>query len=387
MENFVFHNLTKLIFGKGTIPKIGEEIKSFGIKKVLMLYGGGSIKKNGVYDQVVESLKRNGIEWVEVSGVKPNPVLSKVHEAIEVCRKENVEAVLGVGGGSVIDSAKAIAAGVLYEGDIWDAFAGKYKINNALPVFAILTISATGTEMNGNAVVTNEKTQEKWAISAKCLYPRVSIIDPTVQFSLPKEQTVYGAVDAIAHTLEYYFDGSDSDIQNQISESIIRSIMKSTEVLIDNPQDYEARANFAWCATIALNGLTAAGRKGGDWSCHKIEHSLSALYDIAHGAGLAIVFPAWMRYVYKQKPQQFERFAKHVFSIDAVGEEAILKGIDAFKAWLRKVGAPVSLRDVGIPAQDIDRIVENVMKQGPSFGVLKRLGKEDVKQILLIASQ
>ncbi|MDK2923784.1 MAG: alcohol dehydrogenase, partial [Pseudothermotoga sp.] len=176
MENFVFHNPTKLIFGKGTIPKIGEEIKSFGIKKVLMLYGGGSIKKNGVYDQVVESLKRNGIEWVEVSGVKPNPVLSKVHEAIEVCRRENVEAVLGVGGGSVIDSAKAIAAGVLYEGDIWDAFAGKYRIEKALPVFAVLTISATGTEMNGNAVITNEETQEKWAISAKCLYPKVSII-------------------------------------------------------------------------------------------------------------------------------------------------------------------------------------------------------------------
>jgi len=387
VENFVFHNPTKLIFGKGTISKIGEEIKSFGIKKVLMLYGGGSIKRNGVYDQVVDSLKRNGIEWVEVSGVKPNPVLSKVHEAIEVCRRENVEAVLGVGGGSVIDSAKAIAAGVLYEGDIWDAFAGKYRIEKALPVFAVLTISATGTEMNGNAVITNEETQEKWAISAKCLYPKVSIIDPHVQSSLLKQQTVYSAVDAIAHTLEYYFDGSDSDIQNQISESIIRSIMNSTETLIDNPADYEARANLAWCATIALNGLTAAGRKGGDWSCHRIEHSLSALYDIAHGAGLAIVFPAWIRYVYGQKPQQFERFAKHVFSIDAVGEEAILKGIDAFKAWLKKVGAPVSLRDVGIPADDIDRIVENVMKQGPSFGVLKRLGKEDVKQILLIASQ
>ncbi|KAF2957273.1 butanol dehydrogenase [Thermotoga sp. Ku-13t] len=385
MENFVFHNETKLIFGKGTIDRIGGEIKSAGFKKVLMLCGGGSIKKNGVYDQVIASLKNSGVEWVEVWGVKPNPVLSKVHEAIEVAKKEKVEAILGVGGGSVIDSSKAVAAGVLYDGDIWDAFIGKYTVQKALPIFAVLTISATGTEMNGNAVVTNEKTLEKFAVRSKALYPKVSIIDPLIQASLPREQTVYGAVDAIAHILEYYFDGSDSLAQNELSEGLIRTVMTCTERLLEDPNDYESRANFAWSATLALNGLTAAGRRGGDWSCHRIEHSLSAIYDIAHGAGLAIVFPAWMRYVWREKPEQFVRFLKKIFSIEGDGEQAVLKGIEAFKGWLKKVGAPVSLKDVNIPAQDLDKIVDNVFRRNEPLGNLKKLDRSDVRKILELA--
>ncbi|MEN3008612.1 iron-containing alcohol dehydrogenase [Pseudothermotoga sp.] len=385
MENFIFHNETKLIFGKGTIEKIGEEIKVAGLKKVLMLCGSGSIKKNGVYDLATESLKKSQISWVEVWGIKPNPVLSKVHEAVEIARKEKVEAILGIGGGSVIDSAKAVAAGVVYAGDIWDAFIGKYKVEKALPVFAVLTISATGTEMNGNAVITNEKTQEKLAVSSKALYPKVSIIDPSVQASLPKEQTVYGAVDAIAHILEYYFDGSDALAQDELSEALIRTIMVCTEKLLNDPNDYEARANFAWSATLALNGLTAAGRCGGDWACHRIEHSLSAIYDIAHGAGLAIVFPAWMRHVWRQKPQQFIRFAKKVFSITSNSETAVLDGIEAFKSWLRRMGAPVSLRDVNIPSSDLDKIVENVFRSGRTLGQLKKLDRNDVKKILELA--
>ncbi|MCD6552332.1 iron-containing alcohol dehydrogenase [Thermotoga sp.] len=395
MENFVFHNPTKLIFGKGTIPRIGEEIRNFGIKKVLFLYGGGSIKRNGVYDQVVKSLKRYGVDWVEVSGVKPNPVLSKVHEAIEIARKEKVEAVLGVGGGSVVDSAKTVAAGVVYEGDIWDAFIGKYVIKEALPIFDVLTISATGTEMNGNAVITNEETNEKYGVSSKALYPKVSIVDPSVQSTLSREQTVYGAVDAIAHILEYYFDGSSPEISNEIAESTIRTIMKMTEKLLEKPDDYEARANFAWCATIALNGIMAVGRKGGEWSCHRIEHSLSALYDIAHGAGLAIVFPAWMRYVYRENIHQFERFAKRIFNLEGEGEDLILRGIDSFKNWLKKVGAPVTLRDAGIPEEDIEKIVDNVMllveknlkPKGATLGKVKVLDREDVREILKIAAK
>ncbi|PLV58306.1 iron-containing alcohol dehydrogenase [Thermotoga sp. KOL6] len=395
MENFVFHNPTKLIFGKGTIHQIGEELKQAGIGKVLFLYGGGSIKRNGVYEQVVESLKKHNVEWVEVSGVKPNPVLSKVHEAIEVARKEKVEAILGVGGGSVIDSAKTVAGGVLYDGDIWDAFIGKYKIEKALPVFDVLTISATGTEMNGNAVITNEKTKEKYGVSSRALYPRVSIVDPSVQSTLPKEQTVYGAVDAIAHILEYYFDGSSPEITNEIAEGTIRTIMKMVERLLENPDDYEARANLAWSATIALNGTMAVGRRGGEWSCHRIEHSLSALYDIAHGAGLAIVFPAWMKYVYKENPGQFERFAKKVIGFEGEGEDLILKGIESFKGWLKKVGAPVTLKDVGIPEEDIDKIVDNVMllveknlkPKGDSLGKVKVLERDDVREILKLAAK
>ncbi len=380
MRNFVFQNPTKIVFGKGTVEKIGEEIKNFGAKKVLFLYGRGSIKRNGVYDTVVESLKRNSIEWVEVSGVKPNPVLSKVHEAIEVARREKVEGILAVGGGSVIDSAKAVAAGFYYDGDIWDAFVGKYKVQKSLPIFVVLTISATGSEMNGGAVITNEKTRQKYSFWSFTSYPKVSIIDPTVQFSLPPEQTVYGGVDAIVHVLEYYFDGSKGRIlMDRIMESIIKTIMESVEKLLEDPRDYEARANLAWSATLALNGLTSTGSKGGDWSSHAIEHSLSALYDIPHGAGLAIITPAWMRYVVDEDREKFERFAREIFGVPSAEE-----GIEKFKEWLKSVGAPVSLRDAGIPESEIEEIVENASMRAP-FGRLKELRKEDIREILRLA--
>ena len=380
MRDFVFHNPTKIVFGKGKVKQIGEEIKSFGIKKVLLLYGRGSIKKNGVYDDVTNSLNENGIDWIEVSGVKPNPVLSKVHEAIAVARKENVEAILAVGGGSVIDSAKTVAAGFYYEGDIWDAFIGKYKVEKSLPIFVVLTISATGSEMNGGAVITNEKTNQKYSFWSFTSYPKVSIIDPTVQFSLPREQTVYGGVDAIVHVLEYYFDGAKGRIlMDRIMESIIKTIMESVEKLIEDPKDYDARSNLAWSATLALNGLTSAGSFGGDWSSHAIEHSLSALYDIPHGAGLAIITPAWMRYVMEEDKEKFERFAKEIF-----GKSSAEEGIDAFKSWLESVGAPTSLRDAGIPESDIEKITDNAAMRAP-FGKLKKLYRKDIKEILKLA--
>ncbi len=381
MRNFVFHNPTKIIFGKGTVGQIGDEIKKYGVEKVLLLYGRGSIKRNGVYDSITSSLERNGISWVEVSGVKPNPVLSKVHEAIKVARREKVQAILAAGGGSVIDSAKAIAAGYYYSGDIWDAFLGKYKVDKALPIFTVLTISATGSEMNGGAVVTDEKTGLKLSFGSKATYPKVSIIDPTVQFTLPKEQTVYGAVDAIVHVLEYYFDGSkDRWLMDRVMESIIKTIMESAEILVNEPTNYEARANLAWSATLALNGLTSTGSFGGDWSSHYIEHALSAIYDIPHGAGLAIVTPAWMRYVMEEDIDKFRRFAKEIF-----GEEDPEKGIEAFKSWLKNIGAPVSLKDAGIPEKDIDKIAENAAFEAP-FGTLKRLELEDIKKVLEIAA-
>ncbi len=380
MRDFVFHNPTKIVFGKGKIKQIGEEIKNFGVKKVLFLYGRGSIKKNGVYEDVANSLKESGIDWVEVSGVKPNPVLSKVHEAIEVARRENVEAILAVGGGSVIDSAKTIAAGFYYDGDIWDAFIGKYRVKRSLPIFVVLTISATGSEMNGGAVITNEKTNQKYSFWSFTSYPKVSIIDPTVQFSLPKEQTVYGGVDAIVHVLEYYFDGSKERIlMDRIMESIIKTIMESVEKLIRDPEDYDARSNLAWSATLALNGLTSTGSFGGDWSSHAIEHSLSALYDIPHGAGLAIITPAWMRYVMEEDREKFERFSKEIFGKDTAEE-----GIEAFKSWLKKVGAPTSLKDVEIPENDIEKIAKNAAMRAP-FGKLKKLYENDIREILKLA--
>lgn len=383
MENFVFHNPTKLVFGKGTVEKIGEYLRKDGIKKVLLLYGSGSIKRNGVYEKVVRSLFENGVEKVEVSGVRPNPVLSKVHEAIDVARKNDVQAILAVGGGSVVDSAKAVAAGFYYEGDIWDAFIGKYNVKKALPLYVVLTMSATGTEMNGNGVITKEETKEKFYFSSKHVYPVVSIVDPTTQFSLPKEQVVYGAIDAISHIMEYYFDTTGSDLIDRIDESIIKTLIETTEVLIKEPENYEARANFCLATTLALNGLTGMGTNGGDWSSHELEHAVSALKpDVAHGAGLAIVFPAWMEYVKDRISEKLIRFGKNILGLD--GEITPERTIEALKNWYSSIGAPVKLSEVGFTKDDIDELTKTANKHAP-FGTVKELREEDIRKIYEIA--
>ncbi|MEN3042282.1 MAG: iron-containing alcohol dehydrogenase [Fervidobacterium sp.] len=383
MENFVFHNPTKLVFGKGTVEKIGEYLKKDGIRKVLILYGGGSIKRNGVYEKVVRSLIENGVEKVEVSGVRPNPVLSKVHEAIEVARQNNVQAILAVGGGSVVDSAKAIAAGFYYEGDIWDAFVGKYNVRKALPLYVILTMSATGTEMNGNAVVTNEHTKEKFYFSSKHVYPVVSIVDPTTQFTLPKEQIVYGAIDAISHVMEYYFDTSGSTLIDKIDESIIKTLIQTTQIILRETENYEARANFCLATTLALNGLTGIGTNGGDWSSHELEHAISALNpDIAHGAGLAIVFPAWMTYVKDKISEKLIKFGKNILELD--GEITPETTIEELKKLYSSMGAPVALNEVGFTKSSIDELTKIASKHAP-FGTVKELHYDDIRRIYEIA--
>ncbi len=382
MRDFVFQNPTKIVFGNDKISKLGGEVRKIA-SKVLLVYGRGSIKNNGVYDKVTNSLKRSNVNWVELSGVKPNPILSKVYEGIELAKRENVEAIVAVGGGSVIDTSKTIAAAYHYNGDIWDAFVGKYKVEKSLPIFVVLTISATGSEMNGGAVITNEKTRQKYSFWTVASYPRVSILDPSVQFSLPQIQTANGAADAIAHVLELYFDGTPNTlILDEISEGIIRTIMNSTEILLDNPTDYEARANLVWSATLALNGINGTGRSGGDWASHAIEHSLSAIYDIAHGSGLAIILPAWMEYVHNEDVRKFARFSRKVFDTDEVDDEkAALKGIESLKRWYRSIGLPVTLKDASIPSEEIEKVVENASMRTP-FGRLKRLEADDVREIL-----
>ncbi len=382
MKDFIFHNPTKIVFGKGKISTLGEEVSKTS-KKVLLVYGRGSIKRNGVYDQVVDSLKSYNVEFVELPDVKPNPVLSKVHEGINLARKEQVDGIIAIGGGSTIDSSKTIAAGFYYDGDIWDAFRGKYKAEESLPIYVVLTISATGSEMNGGAVITNEETKQKYSFWSVKSYPRVSVLDPTVQFSLPPIQTANGAADAISHVLELYFDGTQNvQILDELSEGIVRTVMDSTNILMKNPTDYDARANLVWSATLALNGINGTGRSGGDWSSHAIEHSLSALYDIAHGSGLAIVMPAWMKYVHREDVKKFARFANRVFGIDESDrEKAATMGIERLKDWYKSIGLPVSLSDVNISAEDIDKIVENAAARAP-FGKLKKLQRSDVKEIL-----
>lgn len=388
MKNFVFHNPTKIIFGKDTISTIGEEINKAGLKKVMLLYGQGSIFKNGVYNQVAASLTANDIEYIELAGVKPNPVLSKVYDGIEFCREENVEGIVALGGGSVIDSAKVIAAGALFDGDIWDAFEGKKKPEDkSLPIFTVLTLSATASEMDPFAVITKEDEKKKWAFSAGASsYPKVSIIDPTVQSGLPENQTVNGAVDAIAHVMELYFNGvGETDIVDEIAEGIIRTVMHHVKILIKDPGNYESRAQLAWSATLALNGINSTGRGGGDWATHTLEHSLSAYYDIAHGAGLAIMFPAWMKYVYKNDISKFARFAEQVFGIaEGDQEEKAFKGIELLKAFFEEIGAPTSLNDIKVTEDDLDLLADNASMRVP-VGVLKPLQREDILQIYKLA--
>ncbi|WP_346935178.1 iron-containing alcohol dehydrogenase [Clostridium sp.] len=385
MLNFTLYNPTKLVFGENTIESIGDHLSKYEVKKVLIVYGKGSIMKNGVYDTVVQSLKKHNIEFIELSGVKPNPVLSKVQEGIKLAKENKVDGVLAVGGGSVIDSSKAIAAGACYEGDVWEFFEGKGKVEAALPLFTVLTLSATGSEMNSGGVVTNEEEGKKWSFGSPLLYPKVSILDPSVQRSLPANQTANGAIDAISHVFEAYYGGTEStDMLDELSEGIIRTVITHTRELLKDSNNYKSRSELAFAATLALNGLNGVGRKG-DWASHSIEHSLSVLNDIAHGSGLAIVMPAWMKYVYKVDVKKFAKFASRVFNInEGNDEEKALKGIESLRNFYKEIGAPITLKEVGVKNEDLSFIADNAAILAP-LGTLKPLYRDDIYKILEIA--
>ncbi|MFW5701648.1 MAG: iron-containing alcohol dehydrogenase [Bacteroidota bacterium] len=376
MENFVYHSPTKIIFGKRQTSKIGEEIAGHGIHKIMLLAGGGSIRENGVYDQTVKSLRRSEIEWTEVWGVRPNPSLAHTRDAIRFAKENRAEAILGVGGGSVIDESKAIAAGVFME-DIWLAFAGRAEIERALPVFSVLTLSGTSSEANGNAVVTNDESREKWAIRSSLLYPRASVIDPSAQSSLPWDQTVNGGIDAMSHIMELYFMGAGETPTIAIDETLMLQIIKSIDELQSDQSDYSARSNLAWSASLALNGLTASGLGGGDWAVHGMEHSLSAFHpDIAHGAGLGVLFPAWIEYNQNENPGHFRRWADKIW-----GRSSVAEAVEAMKEKFKSWGAPVTLRELGIKENEIEALADNAIRLGP-LGRLRKLGKDDVISIM-----
>ncbi|MDO8802858.1 MAG: iron-containing alcohol dehydrogenase [Elusimicrobiota bacterium] len=358
MQNFTFLNPVKIMFGKGVVAKLGPEAAKAG-KKALFVYGGGSIKKNGVYDAITAALAKEGVAVVEHSGVKPNPVLSHVRGGIKKARESNCDLIVAVGGGSVIDEAKAIAAGAKYGGDVWDFFCGKAKIGEALPLFTALTLPATGSEMNSGCVVTNEETAQKFSAQGVPLFPRVSALDPETTLTLPRAQVANGAVDAIAHIIEGYFTTTDADaaVTDELVHALARSVIASTERILKDPSDYSARASMMWSATLALNGLATCGYGGMTFINHAIEHSLSALYDIAHGAGLAIVMPAWFKHHLETAgPARLQKFGAAVF-----GTKTAEETIKAFEDFFRKAGAPVRLSEAGIPAADIPRIAENAM--------------------------
>ena len=380
MFDFTFHNPTRIEFGRGKERNIGLYMREFDAKRTLLIYGSERIKKDGLFDTVAASLKENGIEFIELGGVVSNPVLSKVYEGIELARKFNADSVLSVGGGSCLDSAKAIAAGALYEGDVWDFFTGKDP-SRALKIFDVITLAATGSEMNSGAVVTNEATKQKFAIHGNVLYPLVSVVNPQLQASISREYLVYSAADIIAHSIEGYFTASvQPDIINLYIESNIKTVMKTTEILLATPDNYDARAEFAWAATMALNGLTYVGTHGYSYPNHMLEHAMSAVVKCAHGAGLAVIMPAWMKWYKSRNLGAFERFAREIFGVSSADE-----GIAAFKAWLSKIGAPVSLKVVGIEGETLDEVVNLAYDYAANWRKDKLYTKENIKAIFELA--
>lgn len=384
MNPFHFQNPTQLIFGRDTVSELGSNAKPFG-NSVLLVYGGGSIKKTGLYDKVMEQLRGIGATVHELAGVEPNPRLTTVHRGIELCRRHGVTFILAVGGGSVIDAAKAVAVGVPYEGDMWDFCIRKAQIQSALPLGTVLTLSATGSEMNGNSVITNWKEKQKRSFASIHAYPRFSILDPSLTFSVPADQTANGIVDMMSHVFEQYFSKTaDTPLQERLCESILQTVVENGAIAVSEPDNYEARANLMLCGTYALNGGMISVGMQNDWASHGIEHELSAIYDIAHGAGLAIVFPSWMKYVFRERVDRFVQVAQRVWGIDRAGrsdEEVALAGIEATREFFTRIGAPSTLRDVGIGAEHLDRMAEEAVRFGP-IGSFKKLEKEDVRAIL-----
>ncbi len=378
MENFSFFNPTRIEFGTGKEQLIGQHLAEHGIKKVLLCYGSERIKREGLFDTVSKSLFEKGVKWVECGGIVSNPVISKVREGIALARAQQVDAILSVGGGSVLDSAKSIAAGVCYEGDVWDLFVGKAPVESALPVFAILTLAATGSEMNPGAVVTNEETKEKFFISAAPLFPKVSIVNPALMQGVSRDYLVFSASDVIAHLIEAYFTATvHPNLQSRLVESLISTIIETTETLLDDPADHDARGQFAWAATLALNGVTFSGVAGFSYPNHAIEHSLSALFNVPHGAGLSVIVPAWMKWYRDRNPAQFDRFARTVFGVES-GEQ----GIAALQDWYDKIGTPTHLPQLGIKETDLSAIVENVQHNVRVFGIAETYTPEVVTAIL-----
>lgn len=388
MENFIFKNATKIIFGKDTEKLVGAEVKKYS-NKVLFCSGGGSIKASGLYDRVVESLKENGIEFIELFGVKPNPRLELVKEGIKLCRENSINFILSVGGGSAADTAKAIAVGVPYEGEVWDFYEGKEQVKEALPVGVILTIPATGTEASNSSVITNENGWYKKGLSSEFIRPAFSILNPELTYTLPPYQTACGSADIMAHIMERYFTNvTHVDLTDRLCEATLRTMINNVPIVLDEPQNYDARAEIMWAGTIAHNDLLSTGRIG-DWASHKIEHELSAIYDIAHGAGLSIVFPAWMKYVYKHNINRFVQFAVRVWDVDMAMEspEAIaLEGIKRITEFFKKIGLPVTLSDADIPEDRLEEMADKCTASDTrAVGSFVKLNKQDVLNIYRLA--
>ncbi|MDE5971650.1 MAG: iron-containing alcohol dehydrogenase [Muribaculaceae bacterium] len=369
MENFEFYTPTEYVFGRGTESRVGELTKKMGSRLVLIVYGGGSVIRSGLLDRVKTSLDAAGVRYLTLGGINPNPTDDRVREGIAVCREAGVDGLLAVGGGSVIDTAKAIAGGVPYDGDFWDFWAGKAVMKTALPVGVVLTIAAAGSEGSGNSVITRLDGMRKISLRTTVLRPRFAVLNPELTFTLPPYQTACGIVDMMAHIMECYFSNSDNcEVTDRLCEGTLKAIIAESPKVMAEPDDYQARANIMWAGTIAHNGICGTGRVE-DWTSHAMEHEISALYDVAHGAGLAVVFPAWMTYMAKHHPHKIIQFANRVYDV-ATAEE----GIARHKQFIASIGMPLTLEQLGIENPDLETMNRKLHEnKGEIIGAYHRL--------------
>lgn len=386
MNNFTFYSPTYFVFGKEEENNAGAYVKRFGGTKVLIHYGGGSVVRSGLLDRVKASLQKEGLSFVELGGVKPNPRSGLVYEGIELCRKEKVDFVLAVGGGSTIDSAKAIAAGVVYEGDFWDFYMGK-PVTEALPVGTILTIAAAGSEGSPDSVVTREEGMLKRGASGEALRPAFSILNPALTQTLPAYQTACGITDIMAHLLERYFTNTkDVEVTDRVIEGLLMTMIHEAPKVMEDPDDYQARANIMWAGMMAHNNCCGVGRDQ-DWASHNLEHELSALYDCAHGAGLAVVFPAWMEYTMNHDVMRFAQIANRVWgcAMDFQHPEITAKaGISAFRTFLKSIGMPQTMAELGGKEEDIPYLAHTAAYgngNGGTLGGFVVLEEKDMENI------
>ena len=400
MNDFVYYSPTEFIFGRGVTDSVGSHVAARGFKRALLVYGKGSVVRTGTLDRVKKSLAVAGVEAVELAGVRPNPEVGLVREGIALARERDVDFVLPVGGGSTIDCAKAIAFGVPYGGDVWDFFSKKATIAACLPIACVLTIPAAGSEGSNSCVISNDELGMKSGTNSNLFRPQIAFMDPELTFTLPAYQTAAGVTDMVAHVCERYFSGTgSSSLTDNIATGIIRSLMDEAPVALSDPENYDARANIMWAGTLAHNDIagcglsaTATGRAGG-WESHALEHELSAFdTSITHGAGLAVVMPAWMRYVWRENPSRFLEFGQQVFGIEPVDdtdeaiEDAVTATIDELQGFFAELGMPVKLGEFGIAPDDIDKLLPTLKaNKGEVFGGFKKLTMEDAKAIYLSA--
>lgn len=392
MLNFQYYTPTKVVFGKDSEKEVGALVKEQGCKKVLVHYGGQSAKKSGLLDHIFKALEDEGVTYVSLGGVVPNPRLSKVYEGIELCKKEDVDFILAVGGGSVIDSAKAIGYGMANQFcDVWDLYTGKEQPKGCMPIGAVLTIAAAGSEMSNSSVITNEDGWYKKALDIDYGRCKFAIMNPELTYTLPQYQTESGCTDIMMHTMERYFVLEDTmDLTDSFAEDVMKNVMVNAKILLNDPKNYDARAEIMWAGSVSHNGLTGCGTNGGDWATHLIEHELGGMFDVAHGAGLAAVWGSWARYVMDEKPERFKQFALNVMGVEDQGDvkKTALAGIEAVEDFYRSIKMPTNMRELGLEPTD-EQIKEMAMKATNNdtveLGAFKKLKAEDLVKIYTAA--